>query len=186
MYIGSGYSSLSVPGVSGDTYMVTVSDYDGMKFKQWENGSTDNPRAITLSPGTNATEVTAQYDTGKSLRGLTPLTYTGEEDWRPNLTVQAIGGNETLHLWTHIDPQPGNETTEATYKVYAGNFENHVFDYWSDGSRDRARTLTISEDTTITAYYKAGESAIVIPEGAANPANPPTSRKSYPSKRASL
>lgn len=174
MYIGSGYSPLSFPGVSGDAYVVTVSDYDGMKFKQWETNSTDNPRTITLaSDGTNATEVTAQYDTGKSLRGVTPLTYTGEEDGLPDLTVEAMGGNETLHIWTHIDPQPGNSTIEATYKVYAGNFENHVFDHWSDGSRDRTRTLTISEDTTVTANYKAGESAIVIPEGAANPANPP-------------
>lgn len=105
MYIGSGYSPLSFPGVSGDTYMVTVSDYDGMKFKQWENNSTDNPRTITLASGTNATEVTAQYDTGKSLRGVTPLTYTGEQDELPDLTVQAAGGNETLHIWTHIDPQ---------------------------------------------------------------------------------
>jgi plastocyanin len=173
MYIGSGYSPLSFPGVSGDTYLVTVSDYDGMKFKQWENNSTDNPRTITLASGTNATEMTAQYDTGRSLRGVTPLTYTGEGDGLPDLAVKAVGGNETLHIWTHIDPQSGNSTAEATYKVYAGNFENNVFDYWSDGSRDRARTLTISEDTTITAYYKAGEAAIVISEGAANPANPP-------------
>lgn len=172
-YIGSGYSPLSFPGVSGDTYMVTVSDYDGIKFKQWEDGSTDNPRTITLPSGNaNATEVTAQYDTGKSLRGVTPLTYSGTDSGHPDLTVQAVEGNETLHIWTLIDPQQST-ASEATYRVYAGNFENHVFDQWSDGSKDRIRTLTIGEDTTITAQYKAGESAIVILAGAANPANPP-------------
>lgn len=172
MYIGSGYSPLSFPGASGDVYIVTVSDYNGIKFMQWENDSTDNPRTITLEPGTNATEVTAEYDTGKSVRGITPLTYTGEDDTHPSLTVQAMEGNETLHIWTHIDPQQGNETAESTYKVYAGNFENRIFDRWSDGGMNRTRTVAISEDTTIIAYYKAGESAILIPEGAANPANP--------------
>lgn len=53
--------------------------------------------------------------------------------------------------------------------MYAGSFENHVFDHCSDGSMDRIRTVTINENTTLMAFYKAGEAAVVVPEGAEEP-----------------
>lgn len=80
-------------------------------------------------------------------------------------------------MWTliqpHNDTQTANTTSAAIYTVYAGNFENHVFDHWSDGNRNRIRTLTINENTTLTAIYKAGEASIVIPEGAEEPGHAP-------------
>ena len=169
-YIGSGYAPLTFPGTSGESYIIKVADYDGLEFTQWEDASTANPRTVTLAAGSNGTEITAQYDPGDSMRGLTPLTYPGAEGG-PSLTLEAMEGNQTLSLWTFIDPQPGNGTS-ATYTVYAGNFQNHVFDRWSDGSEERVRTLTIGQNTTITAHYKPGESAIVIPLGAVDPAQP--------------
>lgn len=45
---------------------------------------------------------------------------------------------------------------DTTYKVYASNYKDRVFDHWEDGSTERIRTLTIGEATTITAYYKTG------------------------------
>lgn len=57
-------------------------------------------------------------------------------------------------MWTIIDPQPA-DSSGTTYKVYASNYQNLVFDHWSDnGSTDRIRTITIGEAATITAYYK--------------------------------
>jgi plastocyanin len=171
-YIGSGYTPLTFPGTSGESYSIKVADYDGLEFTKWEDGSTDSTRTVTLGAGSNGTEIIAEYDPGDSMRGLTPLTFPGAEGG-PSLTVEAMEGNQTLSLWTFIDPQPGNDTSgSATYTVYAGNFENHVFDQWSDGNPDRVRTLTVGQNTTITAQYKPGESAIVIPQGATNPAEP--------------
>jgi hypothetical protein len=57
-------------------------------------------------------------------------------------------------MYSIIDPQPSN-SSETTYKVYAGNYQDKVFDRWEDGSTDSVRTLAISDDKTITAYYRA-------------------------------
>lgn len=169
-YFGSGYTPLTFPGTSGETYIVMMSDYDGIAFDQWEDGSTERTRTITLADDTETTLLTAHYDTGMSMRGVTPITY---EDTGPSLTVEAMQGDETLNIWTIIDPQPGADDSQATYTVYAGNYQRYIFDSWSDGSTDRIRTLTIDEDTTITAQYKQAESIITIPFGAFDPANPP-------------
>jgi hypothetical protein len=55
----------------------------------------------------------------------------------------------------------GNPIVDAcdagtTYKVYASNYGDRVFDHWEDGSTERIRMLTIEEATTITAYYRTG------------------------------
>lgn len=169
-YFGSGYSPLVFPGTAGETYMVTVSDYDGITFDRWEDSSsTDRTRTITLSTDSSSTQIIAQYDTGMSMRGVTPLTYA---DSGPSLTVEAIHEGQMLNIWTIIDLQPGNNDSQATYTIHAGNYQNHIFDRWSDGNTDRTRTLTIDEDTTITAHYTTAESTIVIPFGAFDPANP--------------
>ena len=134
-----------------------MANYDGKAFKHWEDGSTSNTRTINL--GTTATTIVASYMTGHSLRGFTSLTYNGTNG-APDLTVNALSldGNKTLHMWTLISPQAGSSSSgTATYKVYATNgYQNLTFDHWADnGSKDRIRDITVSNDTTITAYYKA-------------------------------
>jgi hypothetical protein len=152
--VQTGFTPLTFNGDSGIEYKVSVANYDGKIFHSWEDGIAKSSRMINLASDTT---ITATYDTGDSLRGFTSLTYAGTEE-QPDLTVNAVSldGNKTLHMWTVIDPQ----TTDApitTYKVYASNYQNIVFDHWSDdGSADRIRTLTIGEPKTITAYYRTG------------------------------
>jgi hypothetical protein len=55
-------------------------------------------------------------------------------------------------MYSIIDPQSSN-SSGTTYKVYAGNYQDKVFDHWEDDSTDSVRMLTISDDETITAYY---------------------------------
>lgn len=103
---------------------------------------------------TKDTEMTATYDTGDSLRGFTPLAHAGTQE-QPELTVNAatIEVNKTLYMWTVIDPR-STSPAGTTYKVYAGNYKDGIFDHWNNGNKGRIRTLTISEARTITAYYK--------------------------------
>ena len=56
-------------------------------------------------------------------------------------------------MWTIIDPL-SSDSSGTTYKVYASNHQDRVFDHWDDGSTDRIRTLTISADTAMTAFYR--------------------------------
>jgi hypothetical protein len=58
-------------------------------------------------------------------------------------------------MWTIIDPQSG-DASGTTYKLYASNYKDRVFNHWEDGSTNRVRTLSIGEGATITAYYKTG------------------------------
>jgi YVTN family beta-propeller protein len=149
----TGFTPLTFTGISGNSYKVSVANYDGKIFKEWEDGSASKMRTINLSSDTT---LTATYDTGDTLRGFTSLTYTGTGQ-QPDLTVNAttLDGSKVLHMWTIIDPQSIDESG-TTYKVYIHNYQDRIFDHWEDGSMDRVRTLTISEDTQITAYYNTG------------------------------
>lgn len=147
----TGYTPLTFTGDTGKDNKVSVANYDGKIFQHWEDGSTERTRTISLSQDTT---MIASYDTGDTLSGFTPLTYTGAE--QPDLTVNAVTiGGTTLHMWTIIDPQ-SSDASGTTYKVYASNYRDKIFDHWEDGSTDRIRTLTIGEATTITAYYRTG------------------------------
>lgn len=91
----------------------------------------------------------------ESLRGFSPITYTSTAGI-PALAVNVVDVTvgQILHMWTIIDPNLTESPKEATtYKVYAGNYGDIVFDHWSDGSKERIRELTIGESTTITASY---------------------------------
>lgn len=151
--VGTGFTPLAFTGNADTEYKVSVANYDGRMFHHWGDNSTDRTYAINLTA--NAT-IAAHYDTGDSFRGFTSLTYTGTEE-QPDLTVNAltVGGNKTLHMWTIIDPQ-STDASGTTYKLYASNYKDRVFDRWSDGSTDRVRSVTIGESATVTAYYQAG------------------------------
>jgi hypothetical protein len=167
----SGYTPFTFNGTQGKSYTLTVANYDGKIFQHWQDdNSTSNSRIVRLL-ATHDSTFTAVYDTGHSLRGFTPLSYHAKaEQQQPDLTVNAMTteGNKTLQMWAIIDPQSSitslsttttnssNGATTTTYKVYATNgYKDLVFDHWSDdGSKDRVRNITISQATTIIAYYK--------------------------------
>jgi hypothetical protein len=153
--VQTGFTPFPFEGISGAEYEVSVANYDGKSFHHWQdNGETNNFRRINLNA---ETKLVARYDTGDSLRGFTPIAFAGSEQ-QPDLHVNAvtIEGNEALQMYAIIDPQPSSSggASETTYKVYAGDYQDKLFDHWEDGSEDRVRTLTIDEDTTITAYYR--------------------------------
>lgn len=147
----SGFTPLKFNGDAGSSYKVSVSNYDGRAFVHWEDNSTSKTRTIDLS--SSNTTLTGAFDIGDTIRGFTPLTYTGTEE-HPSLRVNAtsLDGSKTLRMWTIIDPQFTN-SSGTTYKIYASNYQDRVFDHWNDGSTDRVRTLTIGGNATITAYY---------------------------------
>lgn len=154
----SGFTPFEFDGEFGTEYKVTVAHFDGMIFHHWEDdSSTSKSRIVEL---TSNAELVAVYDAGDSVRGYASLTYTGLEE-QHDLTVNAttLDGIRLLHMWTIIDPQSSDESG-TTYKVYASNYKDRVFDHWEDGSTSRIRTLTIDEATTITAYYKTGTSTV--------------------------
>lgn len=153
--IQAGFTPMTFTGIAGFSYQITVSNYDGRIFSNWENGSGGNSRQVNLV--TNTT-ITAAYDVGDSMRGFSSLTFTGTAE-QPDLTVNAltIDGSRSLHMWTIIDPQ-SNGPSGTTYKILVHSYKDRQFDHWEDGSTSRIRNLTTGENTAITAYYRTQDS----------------------------
>ena len=55
--IKSGFTPMTLTGTTGATYIVTVSNYAQYVFDHWGNGSTGNPRWVTLYGDTTATAI---------------------------------------------------------------------------------------------------------------------------------
>jgi len=83
------------------------------------------------------------------------------------ITVKTVGltGNTITGLWTTLIS--GGTTTKSgyttkTYSVTAGNtytvtvanYNNYVFDHWSNGSTNSKITVTPTQSVTLTAYYQ--------------------------------
>jgi hypothetical protein len=151
--VETGFTPFSKKGDSGTSFTITVDDYQDITFDHWEDGSTERMRTVELDADT---EITAYYKTGNSVKGFTPLTYTGTEE-EPDLTINAfsLADGRELHMWSRI---VAVETTASgtTYTATVHDYLDRQFDHWEDGSTERTRTLTISDDTVITAYYNTG------------------------------
>jgi TolB protein len=148
--VQTGFTPMTFVGNAGSTYVVTVSDYQSIKFSNWDNGSSSRHRSFTLSSDVDAT---AYYDTSSVQRGFTSLTYAGTAE-QPDLTVNAVSlaDSRTLHMWTTVQ-LVSSDASGTVYKVTVQDYLDRQFDHWEDGSTDRIRTLTIEEAAAITAYY---------------------------------
>ena len=93
----------------------------GYLFKQWNDGITDNPRAVAL---TQDTTLTAEFEKGALL-----LT-------KPNdVNRGTTSGDTTAHFNDVV-------TVSATAK------DGFIFKYWHDGVADNPRNITLVQDTT--------------------------------------
>lgn len=83
------------------------------------------------------------------------------------LTVEAYDqyGN-VRHMYATISPGLGGYTPlsfagtdSVAYTVTVHDYQDRVFDHWGDGSTARTRTVTLTADSKLVAYYKSGTSA---------------------------
>jgi spherulation-specific family 4 protein len=146
----TGYTPLSFTAKSGATYQVTVSNYGNYVFDHWDNGSTSSTRTITVSKDTTLTAYYSNAPKQVSLTvksaGLTGSSISG-------LWVEIYSSTGSL-LKTGYTPLSYTVNSGQSYTVIMGEWQNYVFDHWDNGSTSKARTVTINQDTSITAYYK--------------------------------
>ena len=134
-------------------YSICVGDYQNYLFDHWEDGSTQRCRAITITQ--NAT-LTAYYQT-EITEPTNPVT----------LLVRSIdiADKPITGLWTTIysgttlvnsgfTPLTYTANANTQYTVCTSNYQNYVFDHWDDGSKNNCRTITPTQDTTLTSYYE--------------------------------
>lgn len=153
--VNSGYTTLSYSAISGTQYSVCVSDYGNYVFNHWSDGTTNSCKTVTP---TQATTLIAIYQTGTA-PPPPPTTY--------NISVQSVdlSGASISGLWTEISsggalvnsgytPLTYIATSGAQYSICVSNYASYVFDHWSDGSTNSCKTVTVTQDTPLKAFYK--------------------------------
>ncbi len=116
--------------------VIQATPAEGFRFVQWNDGNTDNPRTVTVTSDTTFTGLFASSST----------CYVRISANDPTMgSVVGSGGYE--------------QGTTAT--IAAVPAEGYRFVQWSDGNTDNPRTLTVTEDISLTAEFaSATESGI--------------------------
>ena len=123
-------------------------------FDHWSDGNTDNPRTITLTQDTTIVAHFREY------------------------TVTVVS-NDTAAGAAYLTAQPTLENPQATVTAQTTD-SCYVFAGWSNGSTENPLTISVSQDTTLTAIFNSvvnlqfsapatvcqGDSAILVASGA--------------------
>ena len=120
----------------GSTATLTVTAYAGYNFVQWNDGNTQNPRTVNVTG--NAT-YTAQF---------TSVAY--------QLTVVP---DENSHGTT---TGSGSYAYGQQVEITATAANGYRFRQWDDGNQYSIRTVTVTGNTTYTAYFDAIEYEVVV------------------------
>ena len=113
------------------TAIVVATAIYGYHFDHWNNGSTANPDTLHLTGDCTLTAFFAPNI----------YTITVEVD-NPEMGSATVNGNASATV-------PYGENVTLTATAYVG----YHFDYWSDYNTDNPRTMTITSDSIIRAYF---------------------------------
>ena len=128
MGVGIGSSSYAI----GGTATISAEANYGYHFTHWNDGNTENPRTINVTVDTS---FTAFFEINQ-------------------YTVNVVSGNTELGSVTGGGTFDYGTSITISAEVLA---ENHHFAHWQDGNTDNPRTITVTADTTYTAYFAIDE-----------------------------
>lgn len=131
----SGSGSVTGGGsyASGSNVTLTATPSSGYVFTEWNDGNTSNPRTITV---TQSESYTAYF-------GLesTPIpTYTISTSVSPSGSGSVSGG--------------GSYSSGVTAVLTASPSSGFVFVRWSDNSVENPRSIVVSDNISLTAYFE--------------------------------
>ena len=133
------HGTVSGDGVyqAGETATLTATPKDGYEFVRWSDGNTANPRTLTVTKDITLTAEFAKINI-------------------PTYTVTLT-----------CNPEHGTVSGDGVYQagetatLIATPKDGYEFVRWSDGNTANPRTLTITEDITLTAEFNLNENAIM-------------------------
>ena len=103
----------------------------GCEFTQWSDGSTENPRTIIV---TKDTSITANFILQSGYYQITVLSNDSSLGEVTGTGIYAANSSITL-------------TADCLNEYY------FKFSHWSDGSTDVTRTITVTQDSILTAFF---------------------------------
>ena len=122
----------------GEVIHITATPKEGYAFLRWSDGNTDNPRTITV-------------DGDIALQAIFESTYVP-----PVYTITLTSNDETMG-----SVSGGGEYEEGEeIEIFAIPKSGYSFVRWSDGNTDNPRTITVTQDTALTAYFSDGRTAV--------------------------
>ena len=124
------------PSCEDGIAVISATPNDHCYFVQWNDGSTDNPRTITVTADTTFTAsfITDQY------------------------AVSVVSADETMGTVS----DGGTFDYLARIRISAIANEHYHFVQWSDGSTDNPRTIIVTGDTTYTAMFAIDQHTITV------------------------
>ncbi|HEX5457883.1 MAG TPA: spherulation-specific family 4 protein [Candidatus Nitrosotalea sp.] len=134
---GTTYSNTGLAASTAYTYRVSATNAVG-------TGSASNAISATTLAGTGTGTGTTVTITVKTM-GLSGNTITGL--W----TTLKTGGTTIKSGYT---TKTYSVTAGTKYTVTLANYQNYVFDHWSNGSTSSSRTITPTANITLVAYYQ--------------------------------
>ncbi len=157
--LATGFTPDSFMLTSGQAYSVKVYNYGSCSFVSWADGSTANPRVISIS---SDTRVTAVYNCGTSSGSASKITVASQDQ-----NGNTISGYYTLLyssgssvIATGFTPETFSVTVGLTYTVKVDSYSSCIFARWSNGLASDPITITATSATTsLIAVYNCGNSS---------------------------
>ena len=145
--IATGFTPSTFTLNDSQTYQVSVSGYGGCAFDHWlQTGSTDDPTTVSISGNTTLTAVldcASQLKVDSESTNGTALT---------GFSAQLSQSGSSVA--TGLTPATFTLNNGEDYAVTVGDYGHYAFSYWLDtGSNDSTRTVSIDQNTTVTAVY---------------------------------
>ena len=129
----------------GETATLTATPNTNFEFQGWSDGSTDNPRTITVTG--NATYTAVFSEVGSVYYTITT-------------NVDPVGAGTVSGGGTYEEGSVVTLTATAN--------PGYTFDHWNDGSTQNPRTVTVNSSMSFTAYFNHNYYTITVN---ANPSN---------------
>ena len=116
----------------GSIATLTAVPNEGFSFVCWHDGIMSNPRHITVTQDSHF----------KALFGQNTV---------PHYTINAVSADTTLGT-----VRGGGTYEEGSVAEITARPKDHAyFKQWDDGSTDNPRSITVTHDVTVTAYFEA-------------------------------
>ena len=146
--LANGYTPITFKVASGNAYTIVSSNYQNYVFNHWNDGTTTTSKTITPTQNTTLTEF---YSTGQVSLKVKTVDLSGNVI--TGLWTTLVSGGTTIQ--TGYTTKTFTVTTGNQYTVTVSNYQNYVFDHWSDGNTNPNRVITPTQATTLVAYYQS-------------------------------
>ncbi len=133
-------------GIYTEDSMATLTAYalEGYLFSHWMDGDSTNPRFVTVTSDSTFTAYFVHEESGDTMSVEYTITALSDDS--------TMGYVEGSGIYT--------EDSTATLTAYA--LEGYLFSHWMDGDSTNPRFVTVTSDSTFTAYFVQEESGDTV------------------------